>query len=491
MKTTTGIAIALVAGILLTSLAAAAPGSKSRGSWPRVRNAVQRPGDRIARRTLARQAPDTDAPLPDDRLLEEAPLPDDAPSTDDAPPSDEAPLSDDSAPADTEPPADATFPADRSDEMPSDDSNAEIPEAPTDDAPPRELPRAPYMTPPESVDEDALPHGEEEIAAGELTTADWLSGGACSDDCCADGCDPCRGVPGYRVYFMAEALFLNLSRPGYQTLAENSSTTPGTAALSTRDLDPGSGVGPRLRLGWLFGGSSSVELNYFGLNHWSTTNQVSAPGELSLPGPLASDISGFSGANHFTAGYAATIQNAEANYLHRIGASNFQLLMGFRYLGFNEKLNLQAQSAHASNNYGINVRNQMFGLQCGSRYLVQFWRIGIEGIGKAGLYGNDALQRTHIGPGSEATNWLLVDKTGGNLAFIGELGLNGMAQISNWLYIRGGYNLFWLQGVARAADQLALTTSAGATDGSAHAGSLVHNRGAFLHGASVGLEVRW
>jgi hypothetical protein len=375
--------------------------------------------------------------------------------------------------------------------MPADDSNTEIPEAPTDDTPPRELPRAPYMTPPPGDSQATPPPGEEEIAVGELSTAEWLGGGACSDDCCADSCDPCRSVPGYHVYFIAEALWLNLSRSGYQTLAQTDGTTPGTALLSTRDLDPGSGVGPRLRLGLLFGSNSSVELNYFGLNHWSSTNQVRAPGSINLPGPLHTDISGFSQADHFSAGYAATIQNAEANYLHRIAASNFQMLFGFRYLGFNEKLNLQAHSPQVSNHYAINARNQLFGLQCGSRYLVQFWRIGIEGIGKAGLYGNDALQRTHIGPGSEATNWLLVDKTGGNLAFIGELGLNGIAQISNWLYIRGGYNLFWLQGVARAADQLALTTSPGATVESAHAGSLVHNRGAFLHGASVGLEVRW
>lgn len=485
MKTTTGIAVALVAGIVWTSSAVAAPGSKLLGSWPRVRSAVQRPGDRFAHRTAARQAPDADAPLPDELPLEDAPLPDDAP------PAEEAPLPDDGAASDTDAPADTTFPADGSDEMPADDSNSEIPEAPTNDAPPRELPRTPYMTPPEGDSQATPPPGEEEIAAGELSTADWLGGGGCSDDCCSDSCDPCRGKPGYRVYFMAEALWLNLSRPGYQTLAETNGSTPGTAVLSTRNLDPGSGVGPRFRLGWLFGRSSSVELDYFGLNHWSSTNQVLAPGSINLPGPLHTDISGFSQADRFTAGYAATIQNAEANYLHRLGASNFQMLFGFRYLGFNEKLNLQTKSPQVSNHYAINARNQLFGLQCGSRYLVQFWRIGIEGIGKAGLYGNDALQRTHIGPGSEATNWLLVDKTGGNLAFIGELGLNGMAQISNWLYIRGGYNLFWLQGVARAADQLALTTSPGATVESAHAGSLVHNRGAFLHGASVGLEVRW
>ena len=118
MKSTTGIAVALVAGILWTSSAVAAPGSKLLGSWPRVRSAVQRPGDRFAHRTAARQAPDADAPLPDELPLEDAPLPDDAP------PAEDAPLPDDGAASDTDAPADTTFPADGSDEMPADDSNS-------------------------------------------------------------------------------------------------------------------------------------------------------------------------------------------------------------------------------------------------------------------------------------------------------------------------------------------------------------------------------
>jgi len=141
MRTTTGIAVALVAGIVWTSSAVAAPGSNSRGSWPRVRNAVQRPGDRFAHRIAARQAPDADAPLPDELPLEDAPLPDDG------------------AASDADAPADTTFPADGSDEMPADDSSTEIPEAPTDDAPPRELQSTPYMTPPEGDSQGTPPPG--------------------------------------------------------------------------------------------------------------------------------------------------------------------------------------------------------------------------------------------------------------------------------------------------------------------------------------------
>lgn len=433
---------------------------------------------------------DRQAPLPDDATLEDAPLPDDPR------PADEAPLPLERGAPSAFPPA-AEDAVDRAAHQVPVEDEFTIPEAPGEE--PDDASKLPYMTPPP---DEVVPPADrlETIAPGELDSVDWLAGGVgfsgpCADDCCDSCCDPCRGMPSYRLYFIGEALFLNLSRPGYRALADEGPTGESTSAaatvLSTRNLDPGNGVGPRFRLGWLFGPRSSVELSYFGLNYWNATNEASAPGALSLPGPLASQIPGFSATDQITAGYAATIQNAEANYLHRLGMSNLQVLFGFRWLGFNEKLNLRAYSPMVSNDYSINARNQLFGLQCGSRYLVQFWRIGLEGVCKAGLYGNDSLQRTQIGPGNEVWSWLRTDRSGGNLAFVGELGLSGIAQVTNWLYVRGGYNLFWLQGIARAPDQLALTTSPGSTVESAQAGALVHNRGAFLHGASVGCEVRW
>ncbi|MBX9791780.1 MAG: BBP7 family outer membrane beta-barrel protein [Pirellulales bacterium] len=493
------LALALALAILgtMTSHILAASDTEARASHPRIRSAVQRSRDRWANRSLSRhtqpaEAPLPDAPLPDDDALENAPLPDDPP------PSDDARMPDESEQPNSFPPLPAEPAEPAADEVPADAATS--PTAPADTSVPSDTPREPYLTP-RPADEPTPPGNAEATGPGELATADWLGGAAgltdpCGEDCCDSCCDSCCGpASSYRLYFIGEALFLNLSRPGYRALAEETTLdgrlTSTTTVLSTRNLDPGSGVGPRLRLGWLFGAQSSVELSYFGLNYWNATNQATAAGALSLPGPLAGEIPGFSSADQITAGYAATIQNAEANYLHRLGASNWQLLCGFRYLGFNEKLHLVASSTHIANDYAINVHNQLYGLQCGSRYLVQFWRVGLEAIGKAGLYGNDALQRSKIGPGNDAQNWLVLDRSGGNLAFVGELGLNGIAQITNWLYVRGGYNLLWVQGIARAADQLSLTTSAGATVESAQAGSLVHNRGAFLHGASVGAEIRW
>jgi hypothetical protein len=70
-------------------------------------------------------------------------------------------------------------------------------------------------------------------------------------------------------------------------------------------------------------------------------------------------------------------------------------------------------------------------------------------------------------------------------AFIGELGFSATYQVTSTLYAKAGYNLLWVEGIARAPDQLDFT------DTPESGTALVIGKGAFLHGANVGLEARW
>ncbi len=73
----------------------------------------------------------------------------------------------------------------------------------------------------------------------------------------------------------------------------------------------------------------------------------------------------------------------------------------------------------------------------------------------------------------------------GQVAFLGELNFNLIYQLSKVWDIRAGYNLFWIDGVALAPDQLDFSADIGA------GGRLDSNGNAFYHGVNIGLEARW
>ena len=69
----------------------------------------------------------------------------------------------------------------------------------------------------------------------------------------------------------------------------------------------------------------------------------------------------------------------------------------------------------------------------------------VTGIGKVGVFGNDADQvTTTAGVGGALP---LVAASGGQASFVGELGLNARYQWTDRLSVIGGYNLLWVTGV--------------------------------------------
>ena len=68
-----------------------------------------------------------------------------------------------------------------------------------------------------------------------------------------------------------------------------------------------------------------------------------------------------------------------------------------------------------------------------------------------------------------------------NVSFLNEIGLTAGWQLNEISRIEAGYNMMWVQNVARATDQLEFTDLA--TSGS----DLRLHGGAFLHGANISL----
>jgi hypothetical protein len=346
-------------------------------------------------------------------------------------------------------------------------------------------------------------------------------GGMCGSDCgsaCGDrqACGR-RGGCGNRcccgsIYVIGEATFLRLNGPRDRVLLQ--SPADGSTLLSTGDFDYGHSAGPRVTIGVQTCGPWGAELTYFGLNHWSRehaffgidlgefNNGSTAP----INGPingivngnselltgnmllgLIDDLLGPTASADVTVRSRAEIHNVEANAMYRICCSGFYVLGGFRYFGLQDDFRvdvdaepLTPSALPPSASFGNEVSNNLFGGQIGGLYRRQFGCFGADLSLKAGVYGNCMRQRTFL----TINDALVLDGVyrRHDAAFIGELGLNGFYQVSQCVYLRGGYTLLWVDGIARAADPLYV-----GDDGM----SALAKNTAFLHGATAGVEVRW
>jgi hypothetical protein len=147
-------------------------------------------------------------------------------------------------------------------------------------------------------------------------------------------------------------------------------------------------------------------------------------------------------------------------------------LMGFRFLELHEDL---ASAIDGVQFADANTDNHMYGGQIGANFaLIDTCRFGLEGVVKAGVFGNYA--DLTIGDSNHGNFNSAIIHT----SVFGEIGLTGIYQITNHLAARGGYQAMWLDGVALAGDQYNSVTL---TDTTPYMGGTL-----FYHGASAGLE---
>ena len=116
------------------------------------------------------------------------------------------------------------------------------------------------------------------------------------------------------------------------------------------------------------------------------------------------------------------------------------------------------------------------------------WEYGplrLEGIGKASLYLNH-VESDFIEQSNTFGNFgNSVDDT---LAFLGELGLNGVVQLTPSLALRAGYQLMWLEGVGIASEQINNTGNFQNAPGVRIPTTVDDDGSLFYHGATVGFE---
>jgi len=332
---------------------------------------------------------------------------------------------------------------------------------------------------------------EESLAFQPVTTQAVFQGDVCSIRCCP------------KWTFQADALFLwqnNIaSRPIY------SSSATGATVLDSNDISPSVGIGPRLALLRNFNECTAFEANYFIVQ--SLTGTASLPTtfrgyeQANLHGLIYNDI------NDATVDTDSQIQSLELNFRRRRGFATF--LAGFRYVEWLSTMQINdnftsiippgAAPFNGTDAFTTRTGNELYGGQLGCDLML--WnrgqRIRVNGVGKAGVFFNQAFQRSNVTttavappPGVFNPINTTMSQSIQQTSFFGELGGNATVDLTNWLSWRVGYSVFWLSGVATPANQLSVATvdpGTGnvATNGINTAGSVL------LHGVNTGVEARW
>ena len=90
--------------------------------------------------------------------------------------------------------------------------------------------------------------------------------------------------------------------------------------------------------------------------------------------------------------------------------------------------------------------------------------------------------------------WMLNASTGGqfdgglgdsSVAFVGEIGITGVYQLTKHIALRGGYQTLWISGVALASDNMANATALSSQANITTDGDL------FYHGALMSVDFMW
>lgn len=288
--------------------------------------------------------------------------------------------------------------------------------------------------------------------------------------------------PGF--YSFADAFVLDrTNNADQQAIVLNVNTNQ--VLLSTRDLDFNFRAGPRVGFGYQDNSGFALEGIYFGTQQWdSGVHTIQGMNDLRLPGDIALATFDFFGADRMRVDYTSTLHSAEANVKYNTGLLSY--LSGFRFVNIDEGFSINSfDVATGTSDYKIATTNKLFGGQIGVVAQQPADWIGWEAFGKIGAYGNVAAQSTLL---QDFNNTLTVRNsrtTGGNVAFVGELGASAILRMTGAWSLRAGYNVLWVEGIALAPNQLDYTATL--TSGTA----LHVNGGALFHGANLGIERRW
>ena len=316
---------------------------------------------------------------------------------------------------------------------------------------------------------------------------EWLVSNSCCDSCGQMGCN-CgssnHGILGNLCdrqhgcwVGRFDALILWRNAPQSRPLF----TSGGATALDADQLESDVLAAPRISLFHVNQCGYSAEFTYiYAGNFYGEQNRAvtgyADPGIYGITSPDPTEA---------TATLLGRLQSFEANSRTPVAAGNLQFIAGFRWIQWQEELQIAAIGTGSTENYLTNCFNDLYGGQIGFDALLYRSNGGIrlEGLIKAGAYYNQAVQHS-----STNTSQLSASGSPASGAFAGEVGLTGVVPIANNWDFRGGYFGLWLESIAQPSRQLSGQRLPPASPPGA---SLSTIGNLVLQGVSLGIEGRW
>ena len=266
---------------------------------------------------------------------------------------------------------------------------------------------------------------------------------------------------------------------------------PGATVLGADSLASGMAAGPRFTIFRHTGDNGAIEFNYFRVQEFTASQAATATGPngfVFADGMLC--CAPFLEFSDVAASLTSELQSFELNRRFPTDG-RLQWLTGFRWFQWNERLGGAAGILGTDSVLGLDTatQNDLYGMQVGADSIL--WRPGgrfwIEGLGKAGVYYNNAGQSTFLS--LDGQQFVGGATSTARAAFVGELGVTGVWQITDWLALRTGWVAFWLGGLALGPNQLGeqcLVCEDIPLSQATNTGGSV-----FLTGLTLGLEARW
>ena len=281
--------------------------------------------------------------------------------------------------------------------------------------------------------------------------------------------EPVPAMP--RLVFRFGMISLQRSRFASQAF------TDGATPTNASDLNTGIGIGPQgtfLYRG-LFNSSWDAEVSYFQVQDFNAQAFTPVATQLLTTPPIVfapMDVTSF---------YESSVRSGEFN-LRRGWSDRVTVLGGFRY--FEVEDDLFHKICHTGKTERIRTQNHAYGFQLGvDANLLTWGRFDLNGWTKAGVFLNQAEQQTIITlvPGTVP----FASANSNSASFLADLGLAASFRLTDWLSVRGGYQVLWFDAAATAPPQM-LTTNV--VTGAA---MLDTSSTLFYHGGFAGLEVLW
>ncbi len=287
-----------------------------------------------------------------------------------------------------------------------------------------------------------------------------------------------------------DMMFLTLGRAESQTFIVHQPTQWEWANVDDMHFNPE--IGPRMTLDYQTSDGPVFEMSYFGIYNWESRLDLQGNDNMSLPRHFETNTIDFHNADRMQVNYTSRINSIEANLIYiQPSYPNVGLLCGLRFAKVEEHFDLQSLNLvddnpnHGLSYYDIRTKNDLYGVQFGSTWRACFQRFDLRGAIKAGVFDDEAKQEQIV---SDQNSLVLLRDNASRASrgvFLTEINLSLSYCLRANTAVNVGYDVIWIDKLARAPDQLDFTMNAASGTG------VVFGDGALMHGPRVGFEARW